>query len=315
MQKRCILIPTMALDTFLRRFSVLPGFIQTGNGESRKAHFVRRSDPVPPSGDQQSGGNQDDAPKEPKAGKYRSLSEITMGEVGQAFKSLERQLIVVQDQEWLATNYFCSIPLQRVLFEERPPVLFGRVGFCYPIEGLRDNLQQLELYFPRRGKSPDLLQIRQNVIHPNEAIQSYRLSIRMYLSKKEQREFLQDHGRFLDLGYAPVFEAGYADLLEITERDRASLPWAYVFGSEWFATVSDAWQVDIKRQIERLLNWNRVVLNFHPRRYLLQYRSLNDEMEFNPGFTEHFLLMPQDTEQALQKVDAKFGEMFLRGLG
>jgi hypothetical protein len=306
----------MALDLSLRRFSLLPRFIQTGNGEPPKAHFVRRSDPLPAGGDQETGGNHDDDPKQSKPGKHRRLSDITMGEVRQAIKLYERQLVAVDGVEWVAANYFCTFPLQRPLFDQgRSPVVFGRVGSCYPTEGIRENLRELELYFPHKNEAPELFQLRNGELNHQEPIQSYRLGIKMYLSKKEQREFLQDNDQFLHLGYAPSYEAEYRDMLELSERDRPALPWVYVFGSEWFATVPDSWQVDVKRQIDKLLRWNRVVLNFHPRRHLLKYKSLNDEMEFNLGFTEHYLFMPQDTEQTALKLDEVFGEKFLRGLG
>jgi hypothetical protein len=46
----------------------------------------------------------------------------------------------------------------------------------------------------------------------------------------------------------------------------------------------------------------------------LRYLSLNDELEFNYGFTKHYLIAPQDTGQALQKVDQIFGEIFVQGM-
>jgi hypothetical protein len=53
-------------------------------------------------------------------------------------------------------------------------------------------------------------------------------------------------------------------------------------------------------------------LNYHPQRYSLQHRSLNEELDFNYGFTQHYLLMPQDTNQALTKVDELFTALFMR---
>jgi hypothetical protein len=111
-----------------------------------------------------------------------------------------------------------------------------------------------------------------------------------------------------------LYQTGYGELLDIDEGHRPVLPWLYVFGSEWFATVPDTMQVEVKQQIQKLIGWNRAVLNYHPRRYLLQYRSLNDELEFNYGFTEQYLLAPQDTNQVLTKVDETFGGMFMRGM-
>ncbi len=307
------LIPKMALDLSLRRFSLLPRFIQTGNEEPRRDHFVRRGDNSPAGGDQDAGDHRDEPPKQSKTDKYRGLGDITMREVEESLAYFLPQLIPVADVEWVAKNYFCQIPLQKT-FEQRPPVVFGRVGSCYPMAGLRENVEELELQFPHKDTVPDLLHIGYGDISRKAAIQSYYVGVKMYLSKKEHREFLQDHDHFLDLGYAPVYEEGFGDLLNMTERDRPSLPWVYVFGSEWFATVSDSWQVDVKHQIEKLLSWNRVGLNFHPRKYLLQYKSLNEEMEFNPGFTDRYVFMPQDIGQTLVKMDEEFSTRFLQGL-
>jgi len=303
----------MALDLSLRRFSFLPSFLQTGNGEPRKAHYLRRSDEPSVNKDQEPGGRNGDSPKQPGTAKYRSLSDLTLGEVEEALAYFHPQLVEVTDAEWVAKNYFCQIPLQRT-FEERPPIVFGRVGSCYPVSGVRENLEELELHFPHKNSAPDLMHIRYGDISQKKTIQSYYVGVKMYLSEREQMEFSHAERGFLENGFAPLYETGYGDLLDLSERDRPILPWVYVFGSEWFATVTDFMQLEVKQQIQKLLHWNRVVLNFHPRKYLLQYRSLNDELEFNYGFTQHFLLAPQDTEQVLMKVDEKFSEMFMKGM-
>jgi hypothetical protein len=57
-----------------------------------------------------------------------------------------------------------------------------------------------------------------------------------------------------------------------------------------------------------------VVLNYHPKRYSLQYRTLNEELDFNYGFSERFVFTPQSPDQALQKVEAGFGEIFMQAM-
>jgi hypothetical protein len=303
----------MALDLSLRRFSLLPSFIQTGNGEPRKAHYLRRSEEPSVDRQQQPGGQNDDSPKPPDTRRYRSLSELTLGEVEDALAYFHPQLVASPAEEWLARNYFAQIPLQRT-FEDRPSVVFGRIRSCYPSAGDLENIEEMEVYFPNRNTAPDLLHIRYIDVSQKKPIQSFCIGVKMYLSEREQMEFSDAERGFLENGFAPLYETGYGDLLDLSERDRPVLPWVYVFGSEWFATVTDFMQVEVKQQIQKLLHWNRLVLNFHPRKYLLQYRSLNDELEFNYGYTEHFLLTPQDTEQVLIKVDEKFGEMFMKGM-
>jgi hypothetical protein len=73
-------------------------------------------------------------------------------------------------------------------------------------------------------------------------------------------------------------------------------------------------QPDLREQLRNLARWDKLLLNYHPKRHSLQYRSLNEELDFNFGFSEHFLMMPQDTNQALMKVAEMFGEMFMRGM-
>jgi hypothetical protein len=73
-------------------------------------------------------------------------------------------------------------------------------------------------------------------------------------------------------------------------------------------------QPDIREQLRNLARWNKSLLNYHPKRHSLRYRSLNEELDFNYGFTEQYLMMPQDTNQALLKVADKFGEMFSHGM-
>jgi hypothetical protein len=57
-----------------------------------------------------------------------------------------------------------------------------------------------------------------------------------------------------------------------------------------------------------------VIFNYHPRRYALQYLPLNDELDFHYGFTEHYLVAPQNTEQTLRKVEESFSAIFMRGI-
>ena len=87
-----------------------------------------------------------------------------------------------------------------------------------------------------------------------------------------------------------------------------------MIGSEWFASIPDSVQPEIRERLRDLADWNMLLLNYHPRRYTLHYLSLNEELDFNYGFTRHFLTAPQDTNQVLQKVDQKFAEIFMQAM-
>lgn len=303
----------MSLLVDFRRFSLLPSFIQTGNDEPRKAHFLGKSSATPLERKQDTGGKNDNTPRKPSTGKYRSLGELTLGEVENALAYYRPQLVTPPRADWIARNYFCLVPLKRN-DDDRPGVVFGRLTSCYPSSGELENIEEMEMQFPRQDTAPDLLKIYREDVNPRRAIESFCVGLKAYLSHKEMQDFSRSENIFIEKGFAPLYESGYGELLHLGEEERPVLPWLYVFGSEWFATIPDERQPEVKQQIVRLLSWNRAVLNYHPRKYLLQYRSLNDELEFNYGFTDQYLLAPQDTNQVLIKVNELFDEMFKQGM-
>lgn len=303
----------MSLLTEIRRFSLLPGFIQTGNEEPRKAHFLGRNNATPVEPKQDTGGKNDNTPRKPLNSQYRSLGDLTLGDVESALAYYRPQLVAPPRAAWIAKNYFCTLPLKRNL-DDRPAVVFGRVTSSYPSSGELENIDEMEMHFPRLKAAPDLLKIYRDDLDSRRLIESFCVGLKAYLSEKEMLDFSRSENIFIEKGFAPLYEQGYGELLHVDEADRPALPWLYVFGSEWFATVPDERQPEVKQQIQKLMHWNRLVLNYHPRRYLMQYRSLNDELEFNYGFTDQYLLAPQDTNQVLIKVDEIFAQMFMQGM-
>lgn len=303
----------MALDTFLRRWTLLPRFIQTGNGEPRKAHFLGKKEATPVEGKRDQGGKHDSGPEQPGPQKYRRLDSIRIGEVQAAIDTFRPQLVESPMPEWVAKNYFCQLPLNR-RGEDRPSAVFGRVKTCFPGDGNVQNVEELELYFPRNDTKPDLLHLRLDDIALHKPVYSFCVGVKMYLSEAERADFSRSENIFIERGFAPIYNTGYGELLDVTEQNQFQLPSLYVFGSEWFATIPDSWQPDVQTQIRNLVRWNKVVLNYHPKRYRLQYRSLNDELDFAYGFSEHYLVMPQDTNQVLTKVDREFEEILMRGM-
>ncbi len=138
--------------------------------------------------------------------------------------------------------------------------------------------------------------------------------MKLYVSQEEMADFSESENIFIEKGFAPIYETGYIDLLDVNEQNQSSLPWLYVIGSGWFASIPDSVQREIREQLRNLVRWNKVIFNYHPRRYALQVRSLNEELDFQYGFTEHYLVAPQDTGQVLKKVEEGFGEIFMRGM-
>jgi hypothetical protein len=303
----------MALETIFRRFSLLPGFIQTGSGESRKAHWLGNKEATPPQQDQKQSGQPTPPPTRLDTRKYRSLASITLGEVDDAYNHFKSQLISSPTEAWIAKNYFCQIPLKR-RGTDRPPVIFGRVKTCYPGDGYVNNIEELEMYFPRKDAAPDLLQIRFHDISLQKPTQSYCIGVKFYVAEEEMQDFSRSENIFIERGFAPLYENSYIDLLDVNEQNQSTLPWLYVIGSGWFASIPDSVQGEIREQLRNLVRWKKDIFNYHPRRYSLQVQSLNEELDFQYGFTKHYLVAPQDTEQVLRKVDERFGEIFVQGM-
>ncbi len=315
----------MTLETAFRRFVLLPGFIhaaamrraaavQTGNGEPRKAHWLGNQQPSTPHQKQDQGGRDDRPPEHPETQKYRDLTSITLGEVDEAYSYFKSQLVTSPLEGWVAKNYFCEIPLRR-RGEDRPPVVFGRVKTHYPGDTHIHNIEVMEMYFPRRGAAPDVLHLRADDISQQKPTHSYCVGVKLYLSEEEMADFARSENIFIEKGFAPLYETGYLDLLEINEQNRSSLPWIHVMGSGWFASIPDSVQQEVREQVRNLVRWDKPIFNYHPRRFALKYLSLNEELDFNYGFTELYLIAPQNTEQVLSKIEESFGGMFMRGMG
>src|SRR5512147_2830137 len=102
----------MTLEIRLRRFSFLPNLIQTGNGESRKAHFLGKKQTTPVE-KQDQGRSNSNSPQQQSTGKYRSLDSITLGEVDDALRHYLPQMVASPVEGWIARNFFCELPVRQ----------------------------------------------------------------------------------------------------------------------------------------------------------------------------------------------------------
>ena len=305
----------MTLETAFRRWGLLPGFIQTGNGEPRKAHWLgnKQKQSTTPGQDKKQGRGEDHPPKRSDPRGYRDLATLTLGEVEEGFLQFQSQLVPSPLEGWIAKSYFCQLPLKRGV-DERPPIVFGRVKSVYPADGHLQNMEEMEMYFPHLHAEPDVLHIHNYDLSPQRPAQSYCVGVKVYASAEEMADFSQSENIFIEKGFAPLYENGYLDLLEVQEQNQSALPWLYVIGSGWFASIPESVQPEVRGHLRALLHWGKVIFNYHPRRHALRYLSLNEELDFNYGFTEHYLVTPQNTEQVLKKVEERFGEIFMGGM-
>jgi len=241
------------------------------------------------------------------------MDEITIGEVEEVYNYFQAQLVPSPAEAWIAKNYFCQLPLRR-RGEDRPPVVFGRIKTVFPSDGYVNNTEELEMYFPRMDAAPDLLHVRLEDISLQRPTYSYCVGVKFYVSEEEMADFSHSENIFIEKGFAPLYETSYMDLFDANEQNHSALSWLHVIGSAWFASIPDSVQPEIRQQLRNLVHWNKTIFNYHPKRYSLQYRSLNEELDFNYGFTEHYLVAPQDTNQALKKVEERFAEIFMQGM-
>lgn len=302
----------MVLDATLRRLLFLPGFIQTGSGAPRKAHWLgdKGRQSTDPEQNQKPGRSDQRPPSRRDRRGYRELASLTLGEVEEAYERFQAQLVPAPAEGWLAKNYFCQLPLKRRI-DDRPPLVFGRVKTMYPSDGHIHNMEEMEMYFPRSDARPDLLHIRDQDIALQKPAQSYCMGVKLHVSLEEMADFSQSENIFIEKGFAPLYENGFLDLLDLNGQNLPALPWMHVIGSGWFASTPDSVQPEIREQLRNLVRLGMIVLNYHPKRHALHYLSLNEELDFNYGFSEYYLLTPQNTEQALRKIEEKFEEIFL----
>jgi hypothetical protein len=293
----------------LRRLPSLPRWIETDNGEPKKAHWV---------GSRSSSGEQQERQEPAQKGGssrpsgtrgYRDLASITLGEVQAAFDLFENQLLPSPYPAWVATNMFCLFEISQRRDEYRPAAIFGRVQTSYPNDGYIDNIQVIELLFPHRDGTPYIVLLRNEDVDASRPVQSYGLRVRFLASSEELEEFRPSERLILEQGLIPEFSADFIDLLHLREQDRNSHPWFYVVGSRWFASIPESVKPEVRDSLKNLVTWNKQVFNYHPRSLEPEIRNLNWELEFNYNFTEHFLTSPETPADTVKILAASFEKM------
>lgn len=305
----------MALETLLRRSLFSPPFIQTGNDKPRKPHWVGDKGPTPAQQGRtpgSPGGKDDDrSAKRPDPRGYRDPASLTLGEVQDAYSFFKAQLLPSPYESWVATNYFCMLELVRRR-DGRPPVVFGRVKTCYPSDGYINNIQDMELYFPNKDRKPDtvLLRAEDILLDPTKPVQSYGVRVKFFASPEDMADFDEYENLFLEKGFILEFTPGYIDLLDMNEHDHAAYPWLYVIGSRWLASIPESVQPEVREKLKSLIQWNKLIFNYHPERLPHEIRSLNRELGYKAGFTDIFLIEPEDPQQTVKIVQSTFEKLF-----
>jgi len=312
----------MTFETTLKPFFLFPHFARMGkdeplpSGMKRRIHWVGQKEAVEQKPD--TGGNQSEpGPKQKDTRGYSDLTSITLGEVNDAYKYYEDQLLPSPYPAWLATNYFCMMPLARKR-TTRPPAVLGRVKTCYPSDGYVQNVQEMEMYLPCKDRTHDVVHLRADDIYitPNKPLQSYCVRVRFLATAEDMADFAEQDALFLGQGFLPEFSASYIDLLDINEHNHVSLPWLYVISSRWFASIPVSVQPEIREKLTKLIHWNKVIFNYHPEdRLPREVRRLNKELGMKAGYTERFLIEPENPEQTVQIVARTFDKIFNQQMG
>ena len=301
----------MTLELAQKRLSLLPQFIQTGNGEPRKGHWLGNKEPVERERDQNQRGEKDRAPKQPDTRGYRDLASITLGEVNDAYQFFESQLLPTSpDPSWVAANLFCMVDIRRRRGDHRPPALFGRVRACYPSDGYIDNITDMEMHFPTKKGKPEAVLLRNEDIHADKPVRSFGVRVKFRASREEIDEFKQFGNLFLASGLIPEYSEDFGDLLELREADKESYAWLHVIGSRWFAAIPESVQPEIRESLKKLIRWDKLLFNYHPQRLFPKFKTLIMQLDFNYGFTDHFLVAPDNPMDTVRIVASAFDRIF-----
>lgn len=244
---------------------------------------------------------------------YRPLSSITLGEVEDAIKLFEHQLVPAHEN-WIGKKHFCKIPLKRKK-DGRPSVIFGRVKTCYPSDGQIENVEDIELFFPHKDDKPDALRIHKEdiSIYSHKPVESYFVRVRVMASAEDTVDFAESDPMFMKNGFVPEFDAGYYDILEMTEPNQAASPWLYVIGSRWFDSIPASLQVEIRAKLEQMIHWGRHIFNYHPNWLPKEINTLNRILGYKYGFTSTVLTEPETPQETAYIVERTFNDIFGRG--
>ena len=302
----------MTLDISLKPALSIPRFLQAQKDEPRRdIHWVGQKGET---GNQKNSDQQNThSPSPDNTQGYRPLASIKLSEVDEAQKYFASQLIPSPYPAWIGANHFCNLTLVRKR-DGRPPMIFGRVKTCYPTDGYINNIQDIELQFPNKQGQPDsILLSTTNIIHPPHGIiQSYGIHVRFLAAPEDMAEFQPFEHLFTRQGFTLDITNDYIDLLHINEFERNSRPWLYVVGSRWFASIPDSVKDEIKRSLKNLIGWNNFIFNYHPKWLSAEINTLNRELDFNYGFSEHYLIAPKSPQQTAHIVSSAFTKIFLQ---
>lgn len=296
----------MTLALSLRFPFSLPRVFRAHRGEPQQEyHWIGKTGEA----QQETGSKEPD--KKPTGEKneqgYRSLAKIQLGEVESALAFFEHQLLPahVTQENWIGKNLFCIVPLKRNR-DGRPPVIFGLVKTCYPSDGHVENVEDVEILFPRKNSAPDLIYLHKDDIslYSQKHVQSFYLRVQFKASEEDAADFEGSDPLFHANGFHLEFDHGYYDLLEMNEQNQSDYPRLYVIGSRWLASLPESRYFEITSRFKEMLGWGKLIINYHADWLPKDVNTLNRALGFKYEFTPTLLTEPS-TPQETAYITAK----------
>jgi hypothetical protein len=143
-------------------------------------------------------------------------------------------------------------------------------------------------------------------INLRKSVQSYRFRVKVFCTREDRRDFLRYENRFAGAGFELDFGDDLVELLDSCDLDNEALPWFHVIGSGWFAGFSPELQENIRACLWKLSSRDTFIINYH----LGNYRSLNDELDYQYRLSNYYLTNPKTPEQTLQLIKTTFNKIF-----
>lgn len=305
----------MTFEITLKPPFSLPQFLRAQREEPKQEyHWLGKTRASPKS--KTGSGDQDRKQPGRKDGqKYRPLSSIRLGEVEEAFSLFENQIRPAHEN-WIGKNHFCSIPLKRIK-DGRPPLIFGQVATCYPSDGYLDNIEEIELYFPRRDGPPDLVHLQGDEIsrYSRKAVESFHVRVQFKASREDAADFADAEALFTRNGFYVEFDHGLQDLLDMNDMNQSTFPWLYVIGSRWFDGVPDSLHEEISSKLRQMIQWGKRIFNYHPDWLPKEVNTLNRVLGLKHEFTPVVFTEPGNPQETAFIVTKIFERDIFPGAG
>jgi hypothetical protein len=176
-----------------------------------------------------------------------------------------------------------------------------------------DNVEELELYFPQKDGTPDVLHLHKDDIsfRSQTQAQSSFVRVSVFASDEEKAELTEADPLLRMNGFYPDIESSYLNLLEMSEENQSAYPWLYVAGSRWFNSIPDSMHEEVRGKLKEMIGWGKQVFNYHPEWLSNEINTLNRSLGYKYGFTPIVLTEPGNVHETASIVAKVFDRLIL----